>query len=119
MQECKDSLRKIGRRPWSNRPSVDECRHCGEPWVYQRSQQDVKLAGAQEALRIKLAEKAKLASSADAGGVQLSKTQLKKQRAATAKADAAQAQAEAEAAAEGGALGGRDPRSDLGSTCQV
>ena len=77
MQECKDSLHKIGRRPWSNRPTVTECGHCGLPWVFERCQQDTKLAGAQEALTIKLAEKAKLAE----GEVQLSKTQLKNKKA--------------------------------------
>ena len=78
VQECRDSLSKLGRKPWSNKPSDYKCGHCAAAWVHQPSQQDAKLAGAREALRIKLAEKAKLlCSGTDADGFQLSNTQQK------------------------------------------
>ena len=95
VQECKDSLHKIGRKPWVNSPKASVCGHCELPWAFQRCQQDAKLAGAQEALKVKLAEKAKHAGNDGAGGAPPSKSQLKKRKAAAAKEEAARLELEA------------------------
>ena len=91
MQECKDALKKIGRGPWVNNNSEKQCGFCREQWVYKPSQQDAKLEEAKLALQIRQDEAKKQCSGVDAEGFQLSKTQLKKQKAAAAKEVAAQA----------------------------
>ena len=89
-QECKDTRSKGGAKPMENKNSEQKCGFCGVKWVYKPSQQDAKLAVLKEALQIKQAEARKNCSGVDADGFQLSKAQLKKQKAAAAKEVAAQ-----------------------------